>query len=135
MRTKLRNPNSRSLGIGLVCFFVCFLALATCWTPPNGQRCAEPQQMHCTNDCHSVYYSPEYSTYCDSRDGDCGQDGDCTVNDVTLYQFTMVGEKVFINNECITCVPPPPGTPLPTGVAVGTCAKAETTGNQCGYCP
>lgn len=133
MRTKLRNPNNRSLGIGLVCFFVCFLALATCWTPPNGQPCGTPQIADCTNQCVSIWYTPEYSTYCDSRDGECGLDGDCTVVDVQRMKYTEQCIPVEVNGQCVACWPP--SGPFPPGTPSGTCPQAQTSGNQCGYCP
>lgn len=114
------------------CALICSAAMATCWVTPLGPACGTNQAADPTNDCQAINCSPLNSTYCDSRDGECGLDGSCTVSQVTELVAYLKGTKVQLPNGSYVC--DMVGASLNV-VSNGTCAQATITGNKCGYCP
>ncbi len=102
-----------------------------CYQSIGSDSCGgTPSKADVWNGCQGTSYSPNQSSYCDSRDGQCGKTS-CNVNTVSvtliISVYSIVHTKdgdmcgTFLYQESYT-------TP-------STCAIASLSGSNCGYCP
>jgi len=119
---------------GLLMLTSAGLAQGCYQNPPTvpGNDCATNQAATVANNCLAKKYTPTTSSYCDSRDGECGK-LICTVSRVDVTYMRNQGTLQSVPGDPTTfyCEPGEDIGPIGTGT---TCAVATLSGDQCGIC-